>query len=74
MLESARLSCALTLTSTDVPRRSHLPEGQDADRSSNGGTEVVNGLIELHRLLALGYRNEENRHLRMLLIAGGLRT
>ena len=26
-------------------------------RSSNGGTEAVNGIIELHRRLARGYRN-----------------
>ncbi|MGF0131377.1 ISL3 family transposase [Dietzia cinnamea] len=43
-------------------------------RSSNGGTEAINGLIELHRRLARGYRNRENYRLRMLLIAGGLRT
>ncbi|MCT2173485.1 transposase [Dietzia cinnamea] len=44
------------------------------DRSSNGGTEAINGLIELHRRLARGYRNRDNYRLRMLLIAGGLRT
>ncbi|GER21706.1 hypothetical protein NCCP1664_02030 [Zafaria cholistanensis] len=41
-------------------------------RSSNGGTEAVNGIIELHRRLARGYRNYENCPLRMLLAAGGL--
>lgn len=41
-------------------------------RSSNGGTEAVNGIIELHRRLARGYRNRENYRLRMLLAAGGL--
>ncbi|MDV8001438.1 transposase [Rhodococcus sp. IEGM 1408] len=44
------------------------------DRSNNGGTEAINGLIELNRRLARGYRNRDNYRLRMLLIAGGLRT
>ena len=44
------------------------------DRSSNGGTEAVNGIIELHRRLARGYRNFTNYRLRMLLVAGGLTT
>ncbi|WP_419760947.1 ISL3 family transposase [Microbacterium hominis] len=42
------------------------------NRSSNGGTEAVNGIIELHRRLARGYRNRDNYRLRMLLAAGGL--
>src|SRR5690606_12217392 len=42
------------------------------DRSSNGGTEAVNGIIELHRRIARGYRNFDNYRLRMLLVAGGL--
>ncbi|MBG6226762.1 transposase [Arthrobacter sp. CAN_A2] len=41
-------------------------------RANNGGTEAVNGLIELHRRLARGYRNRHNYRLRMLLAAGGL--
>ncbi len=41
-------------------------------RSSNGGTEAVNGLIELHRRIARGFRNRDNYRLRMLLIGGGL--
>ena len=41
-------------------------------RSSNGGTEAINGIIELHRRLARGYRNRDNYRLRMLLVAGGL--
>ena len=41
-------------------------------RSSNGGTEAMNGIIELHRRLARGYRNRDNYRLRMLLAAGGL--
>uniref|UniRef100_UPI00114215B4 ISL3 family transposase n=1 Tax=Microbacterium lacticum TaxID=33885 RepID=UPI00114215B4 len=41
-------------------------------RANNGGTEAINGIIELHRRLARGYRNRHNYRLRMLLIAGGL--
>ncbi len=44
----------------------------DTDGASNGGTEAVNGLIELHRRIARGFTNRENYRLRMLLIAGGL--
>ena len=44
----------------------------DTSRSSNGGTEAVNGLIELHRRVARGFRNYDNYRLRMLLIGGGL--
>lgn len=44
----------------------------DTGRSNNGGTEAVNGLIELHRRIARGFRNRDNYRLRMLLIAGGL--
>ena len=46
----------------------------DTDRANNGGTEAVNGIIELHRRLARGYRNRDNYRLRMLLVAGGLIT
>ena len=42
------------------------------DRSSNGGAEAINGIIELHRRIARGYRNRDNYRLRMLLVAGGL--
>lgn len=41
-------------------------------RANNGGTEAINGLIELHRRVARGFRNRENYRLRMLLIGGGL--
>jgi transposase len=44
----------------------------DTNRSSNGGTEAINGLIELHRRVARGFRNRKNYRLRMLLIGGGL--
>jgi|SRR5665647_1012427 len=42
------------------------------DRSNNGGTQAINGIIELHRRIARGYRNRDNHRLRMLLVAGGL--
>lgn len=41
-------------------------------RANNGGTEAINGLIELHRRIARGFRNRTNYRLRMLLIGGGL--
>ena len=41
-------------------------------RASNGGTEAINGLIELHRRIARGFTNRQNYRLRMLLIGGGL--
>jgi transposase len=44
----------------------------DTHRASNGGTEAINGLIELHRRIARGFRNRDNYRLRMLLIGGGL--
>lgn len=44
----------------------------DTAGANNGGTEAVNGLIELHRRIARGFRNPHNYRLRMLLIAGGL--
>lgn len=45
----------------------------DTSGASNGGTEAINGLIELHRRVARGFRNYDNYRLRMLLIGGGLR-
>ena len=41
-------------------------------RSNNGGTEAVNGLIELHRSIARGFHNRDNYRLPILLIGGGL--
>ncbi|NNG78481.1 ISL3 family transposase [Brevibacterium luteolum] len=41
-------------------------------RANNGGTEAINGIIELHRRLARGFRNRDNYPLRMLLTTGGL--
>lgn len=43
-----------------------------ASRANNGGTETINGIIELHRRLARGFRNGENYRLRIFLAAGGL--
>ena len=44
----------------------------DTGGANNGGTEAINGLIELHRRIARGFRNRDNYRLRMLLVAGGL--
>ena len=44
----------------------------DTGGASNGPTEAINGIIELGRRTARGYRNPTNYKLRMLLIAGGL--
>jgi len=46
----------------------------DTAGASNGPTEAINGIIELGRRTARGYRNPTNYQLRMLLIAGGLDT
>jgi transposase len=35
-------------------------------RASNGGTEAINGIIELHRRIARGFRNPRNYRLRMI--------
>ena len=42
------------------------------NRANDGPTEAMNGIIELHRRLARGYRNRDNYRLRMLLAGGGL--
>ncbi len=44
----------------------------DTGRANNGGTEAINGLIELHRRVARNFRNRDHYRLRMLLISGGL--
>jgi transposase len=41
-------------------------------RANNGGTEAINGIIELHRRIARGFRNPVNYRLRMILAAGQL--
>jgi hypothetical protein len=38
-------------------------------RASNGGTEAINGVIELRRRIARGFRNFDNYRLRMILAA-----
>ncbi|MFB9777174.1 ISL3 family transposase [Brevibacterium otitidis] len=42
------------------------------DGANNGGTEAINGVIELARRVARDFRSPENYHLRMLLVGGGL--
>lgn len=44
----------------------------DTGGASNGGTEAVNGLIELGRRIARGFSNVEHYRLRMLLMTEGL--
>ncbi len=44
----------------------------DTGGASNYPTEAINGIIELGRRTARGYRNPTNYQLRMLLIAGGI--
>lgn len=44
----------------------------DTDGASNGGTDAINGIIELGCRIARGFRNFEHYRLRMLLIAGRL--
>ena len=44
----------------------------DTAGASNGPTEAIDGIIELGRRTARGYRTPTNYQLRMLLIAGGL--
>lgn len=46
--------------------------GNQTDGANNGGTEAINGLIELHRRIVRGFRNRDNYRLRMLLTGGGL--
>jgi transposase len=41
-------------------------------RANNGGTEAINGIIELHRRVARGFRNPTNYRLRMILAADRL--
>jgi transposase len=41
-------------------------------RANNGGTEAINGIIELHRRIARGFRNPANYRLGMILAAGRL--
>ena len=41
-------------------------------RANNGGTEAINGIFDLHRRIARGFRNLDNYRLRMILAAGRL--
>ncbi|KRE62941.1 transposase [Nostocoides sp. Soil756] len=72
--EVARLGRTLKQWRSEFrPRKREVPPGYfDTDGASNGGIEAVNGLIELHRRIARGLRNQENYRHRMLFIAGGL--
>ena len=62
-----------TRTNSQTMALSHLAYCHTA-RSSNGGLESINGLIELHRRIARGFRNGENYRPRMLLIGSGSNT
>jgi transposase len=55
-----------------MAHRRLTPHRSITNGASNGGTEAINGLIELHRHVARGFRNREHYRLRMLLIGGGL--
>lgn len=44
----------------------------DTGEATNGGTEAINGLIELHRPHRPRLPHRESYRLRMLLVAGGL--
>lgn len=63
----------------DRPARPGLRHWRDAilayfttHRGSTGGTGPVNGIIELRRRLASGFRNRDNCRLRMHLAASAL--
>ncbi|WP_244963482.1 transposase [Actinomyces trachealis] len=51
-----------------------FPAYFDTNGASNADTEAINGIIELDRRIARGFRNFDHYHLRMLLITGGLET
>lgn len=42
------------------------------DRANNGGTKAINGVFELRRRIAHGFRFREHERLRVLFICGGL--
>ena len=62
----------ITLGRTLKQRAADVLAYFDRPGTSNGPTEAINGLIELHRRIARGFTNRENYRLRMLLIGGGL--
>lgn len=70
----SRLARSPRLSASDVPlkqRRKAFLACFDTGRASNGGTEALNGLLELHRRVARGLRNPGHYRLRMLLIGSG---
>ena len=69
---AARNRIALRLGSTLRKWKDAFLAYFDTGGASNGPTEAINGIIELGRRTARGYRNPTNYQLRMLLIAGGL--
>ena len=52
--------------------RTHSTPTSTPTEPATHPTEAINGIIELGRRIARGYRNPTNYQLRMLLIAGGL--
>ena len=52
--------------------RTHSTPTSTPTEPATHPTEAINGIIELGRRIARGYRNPTNYRLRMLLIAGGL--
>ncbi len=62
----------------DRPARTHTAQVEGRvprllhERRHERRHRAINGLIELHRRLARGFRNRSNYRLRMLLIGGGL--
>lgn len=46
--------------------REAFPAYFDTGGASNGGTEAINSLIELHRRVACGFRNREHYRLRVV--------
>jgi transposase len=63
----------ITLGPTLKKRAADILAYFDRPGISNGPTEAINGLIELARRGARGFRDPDNYRLRMLLIGGGLR-
>jgi len=53
-------------------RRTRSSKQPDATPNCSVRSSGFNGIIELHRRIARGYRNRDNYRLRMLLVAGGL--
>ena len=62
-----------TFPSCPIPEIARLGRYFTTSGANNGGSEALNGLIELARRVARGFRDPDNYRLRMLLIGGGLR-